>query len=158
MKLRPISLATRVHLSAGSLVRINQVSQGRAPDFAGCYSTVRPRATDRPLFRQVSTFHQENCHVATHHVSVTTSSVYQPIPAWRPRRASRRRLLTLTSDNLFLTEAESPDVSDQCCSSSPADISQSVRSRTASRYSWCSRTTACARRTLPYTMGQEGAR
>lgn len=55
--------------------------------------------------------------------------------------------LTLTSDSFFLMEAESPDVSDQCCSSSPAVISQSVSSLTASRYSWCSNTTAWARRT-----------
>lgn len=41
--------------------------------------------------------------------------------------------LTRTSDSFFLMEAESPDVSDQCCSSSPAVISQSVSSLTASR-------------------------
>lgn len=55
--------------------------------------------------------------------------------------------LTLTSDSFFLIAAESPDVSDQCCSSSPAVISQSVSSLTASRYCWCSNTTPCARRT-----------
>lgn len=58
--------------------------------------------------------------------------------------------LTCTLESFLLMQTESPDRSDQRWSSSFAEISQSLKSLTASRYCSCSDTMFCMDCTLPF--------